>query len=108
MSKFEVFLTKYRISACGLAKLCGMSKSMVCEYRRGLHKPSLRSAQRIARALRLPLDSVTAQIDVREQSENRTKPAVYCVTCHRQFYRVPSNRELYDGGEVAGNQTKAA
>ncbi len=90
MTAFEVFLHKYHLTTCGLAKLAGMSKAQVSEYRRDIHRPSKRSAYRIAVALKLPIDSVLAQIPIRERQENHPKPPVYCVTCRRKLYKVPN------------------
>jgi transcriptional regulator with XRE-family HTH domain len=88
MTEFEAFLQKYHFTTCGLAKRVGMSKAQVSEYRRDIHRPSKRSVARIAFALKLPIDSVLAQIPSREPSQNHPMPPVYCRLCHRKLYKV--------------------
>ena len=95
MTAFEVFLHKYHLTTCGLAKRAGLYPSQISEYRRDIHRPSKRTVQRIAVALKLPIDSVLSQIPIRERQENHPKPPVYCVTCHRKLYKVP-NPEQFD------------
>ena len=94
MTAFEVFLHKYHLTTCGLAKRAGLYPSQISEYRRDIHRPSKRTVQRIAVALKLPIDSVLSQIPIRERQENHPKPPVYCVTCHRKLYKVPNPEQL--------------
>lgn len=94
MTAFEVFLHKYHLTTCGLAKLSGLYKSQISEYRRDVHRPSKRSAYRIANALKLPLDSVLSQIPIREPQENHPKPPIYCVTCHRKLYKMSKSEQF--------------
>jgi transcriptional regulator with XRE-family HTH domain len=100
MTPFADFMKKQSLTTCGLSKRAGLSKSMVSGYRRGLHQPTRRTLTRISLALGIPLAELLCQIPVREQHENKAKPAIYCVTCHRQFYRVPSNSALYEGSQT--------
>src|SRR5579872_7310176 len=74
MKTFDAFMTERGFTICGLARMTGFTKSQISEYKRGLHKPSRRSAQRIANALRLPLVTLLAEIPVRERTENHPKP----------------------------------
>lgn len=108
MTQFEAFLNKHSLTTCGLAKLSGLGKAQVSEYRRDIHRPSKRTAVRIALTLRLPIADVLAQIPTRETSENRPKPPVYCVTCHRRLWSVASDGKRYDRAEVAGKSAQVA
>ena len=96
MTPFEAFLKKYNVTTCHLAKLAGMSKSQVSEYRRDIHRPSKQSVRRIAFALRLPLDSVLCQIPSRETSQNHPKPPIFCIACNRKLYKVPQPGMFYE------------
>ena len=107
MTAFEVFLHKYHLTTCGLAKRAGLYPSQISEYRRDIHRPSKRTVQRIAVALKLPIDSVLSQIPIRERQENHPKPPVYCVTCHRKLYKVP-NPEQFDVVQSAAQLPQVA
>jgi transcriptional regulator with XRE-family HTH domain len=96
MTAFETFLQKYNVTTCHLARLAGMSKSQVSEYRRDIHRPSKQSVRRIALALKLPIDSVLCQIPMRERPENHPKPPIYCIACHRKLYKVPQSGQFYE------------
>lgn len=89
-TKFEAFLNKHKLTTCGLAKRVGLSKSQVSEYRRDLHRPSKRTAMRIAVALHLPIEDVLSQIDIKERQENHPRPKVFCATCGRLLYKLPN------------------
>lgn len=104
MTQFEAFLKKHNLTTCGLAKRVGLSKSQVSEYRRDLHRPSQRTARRIALALRLSVDEVLRDIPVRETSENRPKRVVHCITCGRRLWRLPNPAQV----EVTGQSENTA
>lgn len=71
---FKRFLNKRGISAYGLHKLSGLSKSLCFDYCAGRVRPSKKTALRIAAALRLPASDVLREIEVREAWENGLSP----------------------------------
>lgn len=93
MTKFEAFLNNHHYTTCGLAKLTGLSKSQVSEYRRDLHRPNRQTARRIAIALQMSIDTLLQEIPIRERTENRPRKVAYCVTCHRRLWKLPPNWE---------------
>lgn len=108
MTAFEAFLQKYHLTTCGLAKRVGLSKSMVSEYRRDIHKPSKRTVARIAIGLKLPISDVLAAIPHRETSQNHPFPPVYCLLCHRKMYKIRANPEQFDDSQKADKSAQAA
>lgn len=110
MTAFQKFMSEHQLSQYRLHKLSGISKSQIGEWQRGLHRPSLASAKRIAFTLRLPLQVIKSQLELRENYQNartpdgqfvarsqqnsralaetndttRTAPA-YCLLCHRMM-----------------------
>lgn len=107
-SKFLQFMAAYGLSQYRLHKKTHFTRSQISEWMRGLHRPSLQSARRIAAGLGLPLAEVLARIEVRETVQNAVAPdgqfvprrkhspatsvetndplrteGVYCMTCRR-------------------------
>jgi transcriptional regulator with XRE-family HTH domain len=104
MTQFEAFLNNHQLTTCGLAKLASLGKAQVSEYRRDLHRPSKRTARRIALALGISFDALAREIPTRETSENRPHRTAYCVSCRRKLYRLPSNEQKYEDAEHPENQ----
>jgi transcriptional regulator with XRE-family HTH domain len=70
MTKFSEFMDRYQISQYRLHKLSGFSKSQISEWQRGIHLPSLKSARRLAIALKLSIHTVKDQLVLRENCQN--------------------------------------
>ena len=70
MTKFQEFMDQHNLSQYRFHKLTGFTKGQISEWQRGIHRPSIASARRIAVALRLPIDVVLGQLEVRERVQN--------------------------------------
>jgi transcriptional regulator with XRE-family HTH domain len=110
MTKFQEFMDQRGFSQYRLHKLTGFTKTQVSEWQHGKHRPSLSSVRRLAITLRLSIEDLMSQLEVRERVQNdrtpqgvfvpksrkihptiagtndsgRTGPA-YCTLCHREL-----------------------
>ena len=103
-------MAAYGLSQYRLHRLTGINKSQISEWQRNIHRPSRKSAARIALCLGLPLETVLSQIETREPHQNDISPTgefmarqkknrpvsggtndpsrtagVYCLTCRRRM-----------------------
>jgi transcriptional regulator with XRE-family HTH domain len=108
MTKFREFMNSHQLSQYRLHKLSGFSKSQISEWQRGIHRPSLKSARRLAVALKMSFQLLKSQIELRENCQNAISPdgqfvprtrensrairetndtartdSSYCLLCHR-------------------------
>jgi len=67
-------MNQYQLSQYRLHKLTGLTKSQVSEWQHGKHRPSLKSAYRIAIALHLSIQTVKSQLELRESGQNAISP----------------------------------
>jgi transcriptional regulator with XRE-family HTH domain len=70
MSKFQKFMDSRHLTQYQLHKRSGFTKSQVGEWARGKHRPSLSSVRRLALTLRLPLEDLMGQLEIRERTQN--------------------------------------
>jgi len=107
-TKFQAWMDAHQYSQYRLHKLTGFNKSQISEWQHGKHRPSLKSAQRLAFTLRMSLQDLKSQLELRENTQNARTPegqfvprskqnsralaetnesgrtdAAYCLTCHR-------------------------
>jgi len=106
-NKFLQFMAACGLSQYLLHRRTHFSRSQISEWMRGIHRPTLKSAHRIALGLGLPFEEVLAQIETREnfqndiastgefvarlkknrpvndQTNDPSRTAVYCRTCQR-------------------------
>jgi transcriptional regulator with XRE-family HTH domain len=73
-TKFQAFMDKHQLSQYRLHRLTGFSKSQVSEWQRGLHRPTKKSAYRIAAALGLSAHTILAELETREVFQNHRTP----------------------------------
>lgn len=74
MTAFQKFMNSLQISQYRFHKATGISKSQISEWQSGKHRPSLKSAQRIAIGLGLSIQNVLGKIETRECSQNYRMP----------------------------------
>jgi transcriptional regulator with XRE-family HTH domain len=74
MTKFQEFMNSQGLTQYRLHKLTGFTKSQISEWQRCKHRPSLKSAQRIAFTLHLSLQDLKSQIELRENCQNAISP----------------------------------
>ncbi len=74
MTKFLEFMNERGLSQYRLSKLTGFTKGQISEWMHGIHRPSLRSAQRLAITLQMSLQSLKSQIELRERTQNVRTP----------------------------------
>jgi transcriptional regulator with XRE-family HTH domain len=113
MTKFQEFMTSQGLTQYRLHKLTGFTKTQISEWQHGKHRPSLKSAHRLAVALRMSIQLLKSQIELRECGQNartpdgqfvarsqqnsralaetndptRTAPA-YCLLCHQMIRKA--------------------
>ena len=108
MTRFQEFMDQRGCSQYRLHKLTGFTKGQLSEWQSGKHRPSLSSVRRLSFALRIPIEDLLKQIEVRERVQNartrqgefvpktkKNRPTItdsndsgrtastYCWTCHR-------------------------
>jgi transcriptional regulator with XRE-family HTH domain len=113
MTKFQEFMSSQGLSQYRLHKLTGFTKTQISEWQHGKHRPSLKSAYRLAVALRMSLQLLKSQIELRECGQNartldgqfvarskensraiaETNDAVrtgapYCLLCHQMISKA--------------------
>lgn len=74
MTKFQEFIDHRGFSQYRLHKLTGFTRSQISEWQHGKHRPSLVSAHRLAVKLRLPLQEIMSQLELREGYQNVCLP----------------------------------
>src|SRR5436309_15385237 len=74
MTKFQEFMNQHQLRQYRLHKLTGFTKSQISEWQRGIHRPSLKSARRIAIALQMSIQQLKSQIELRENCQNAISP----------------------------------
>jgi transcriptional regulator with XRE-family HTH domain len=74
MTAFQDFMNSRQISQYRLHKLSGFIKTSISEWQSGKHRPSLASARRLAITLRIPIEDLLRQIEVRERVQNARTP----------------------------------
>ncbi len=73
-TKFQQFMDQRQLTQYRLHKMTGLSKSQISEWQRGKHRPCLKSAFRIAVGLKLSIQTVRAELELRECNQNDIAP----------------------------------
>jgi transcriptional regulator with XRE-family HTH domain len=99
---FQEFLHSRNLTVCSLARLSGIPKSQISEWKNGRHRPSKSSVHKIAFALRVHPDTLMREIESREKTESWPTPPVHCLLCHRRLSKLPNHEQCDD---VRGAET---
>src|ERR1039457_1307088 len=70
MTRFQEFMNVRQFSQYKLHKLSGFTKTQISEWQHGKHLPSMQSVRRLAFTLRIPLEDLIPQLDIRERKLN--------------------------------------
>lgn len=79
-----------------LAELCGLNGGTISSYERGVTLPRRQGAQRIARALEVPLERLTGEAVAPERSPETGGPSLYdgVLAALRELYGLVEGRTL--------------
>lgn len=70
MTKFQEFMNARQLTQYRLHKMSGFTKTQISEWQHGKHLPSMQSVRRLAFALRIPIEDLIPQLDIRERKQN--------------------------------------
>ena len=70
MTKFQQFLSSRNFTQYKTHRMTGFTKSQISEWQHGKHLPSMQSVRRLAYSLRIPLEDLIPQLDIRERKQN--------------------------------------
>jgi transcriptional regulator with XRE-family HTH domain len=74
MTRFQEFMNSRQFSQYRLHKISGFTKTQISEWQHGKHLPSMQSVRRLALTLRIPVEDLVPQLDIRERKQNARTP----------------------------------
>jgi len=104
MTRFQQFMDQRGFTQYRLAKLTGFTKTQISEWQHGKHRPSLASARRLAITLRLPIEDILKQIEIRERVQNtRTREGLFVPRSKKNSQSSRATAETNDSGRMGAS-----